>query len=261
MEIRALTGASWEELATAFDEAFSDYAVPTTITAEALADMQRRRGYAAAVSYGAYDRGRLVGFVLTCREGDRLYNSGTGVAPSHRRRGIARQLLAAVIERAHPRTYVLEVLEDNLEAIACYCSMGFVETRRLQCWTYEGGGEDVPELAAADLDAIAANADVDLAWQNSLGSLRRASEPYVVLGDARGAAVVFPGSADLPLLAVARGERRRGLGRRLLAAAAARASRPLRILNIDARARGIADFFAAVGARPLVRQLEMERTG
>ena len=80
-----------------------------------------------------------------------------------------------------------------------------------------------------------------------------------MLGDERGAVVVFPGSADLPLLAVARDHRRRGLGTRLLRAAAARASRPLRILNIDSRAEGVAAFLAAAGAVPLAGQLEMVR--
>jgi GNAT superfamily N-acetyltransferase len=117
----------------------------------------------------------------------------------------------------------------------------------------------LPELCDVDLDAIVAQADVELSWQNSCASIRRATEPHVALGDERGAAVVFPASGDLPLLAVHRAARRRGHGTRLLAAAAARASRPLRILNIDARAAGIAAFMAAVGATPLVRQIELVR--
>ncbi|MGE5182456.1 MAG: GNAT family N-acetyltransferase, partial [Acidobacteriota bacterium] len=224
--VRSLAGASWEQLAAAFGEAFSDYAVPMTLTARQIEDMQRRRGYDAAGSFGAYDGDRLVGFVLTCRDGEVAYNSGTGVVPSHRRGGVARALLDAVIASVRPRRYVLEVLETNTKAIACYRSAGFEETRRLECWTYRGGDRDaLPELAAPDLAAIAAHADVVPGWQNSLASLARAIEPYVVIGDERGAAVVFPASGDLPLLAVSRDHRRRGLGKRLLAAAAARAGR------------------------------------
>jgi GNAT superfamily N-acetyltransferase len=136
---------------------------------------------------------------------------------------------------------------------------GFVETRRMQCWTYAMPGAPLPEIGSPDLAAIAAHADMPPSWQNSLASLRRAREPYVVLGDERGAAVVFPASADLPLLAVAGDHRRRGHGGRLLAAAAARAQRPLRILNIDDRATEITAFLAAVGAERFVRQSEMVR--
>jgi len=258
MEIRSLVGVGWDALASAFNAAFSDYAVAMAMTPEALSNMQLRRGYVAAASFGAYEGAQLIGFVLTCRDGDRIYNSGTGVVPAHRRSGLARALLDAVTGSVRASSYVLEVLEPNTGAIALYQAAGFAETRRLQCWTYDRRGDELPEIAP-DLAAIAAHADIEPAWQNSVASLRRAPEPSVVIGDAAGAAVVFPGSADLALLAVARDARRRGHGRRLLAAAAARASRPLRILNVDARDAGIAAFLAAAGAAPLVRQIEMVR--
>lgn len=261
MEIRSLAGASWDSLATAFTEAFSDYAVPMTMTAAALEAMQRRRGYVAAASFGAFDAERLVGFVLTCIDGDRIYNSGTGVAPSHRRTRVARQLLDTVVERVPHASYTLEVLDDNTKAIAFYTGAGFVESRRLQCWTLEPPAAPaiVPTLAAVDLDALAARADLVPAWQNSLASIRRAPEPYVALGDEHGAAIVFPHSADVPLLTVDRGARRRGHGAHLLHAAASRVGRPIRILNIDDRAAAVASFLGAAGAKPFVRQLEMIR--
>jgi ribosomal protein S18 acetylase RimI-like enzyme len=231
--------------------------------------MQRRRGYAAEVSFGAFDGGQLVGFALTCLEGERAYNSGTGVVPAHRRGGLAHRLVDAVIASAPARRYVLEVIDTNARAIALYRAAGFAEVRRLQCWTFAqppgapaseaASPAGLPPLAAPDLDAIAADADAEPSWQNSLASLRRAVEPYVALGDESGAAVVFPSSADLPLLCVRRGDRRHGHGRRLLAAAAARAGRPLRILNIDERAADIAAFLDAVGATRTARQLEMVR--
>jgi ribosomal protein S18 acetylase RimI-like enzyme len=167
---------------------------------------------------------------------------------------------------------VLEVIETNAPAAALYRALGFVERRRLQVWTYAapagapdagsdaaaGAAADIPELAAPDLDAITADADVELPWQNSIASLRRAVDPYVALGDDRGAAIIFPGSGDLPLLCVRRATRRRGHGTRLLAAAAARAGRPIRTMVDDADA-GIAAFLEAAGAARLVRQLEMVR--
>lgn len=260
--IRSLAGIGWEPLAAAFNAAFSDYVVPMTITADGLAAMQRRRGYAEDVSFGAYDGDRLVGFVLTCLDGDRAYNSGTGVVPGHRGGGLGRRLVEAVIARVRARHLVLEVIEANEPAAALYRSAGFVERRRLQVWTYAPGGgapaPEVPEIAAPDPGAIAADADVELPWQSSLASLRRATEPYVALGDERGAAIVFPASADLPLLCVRRDARREGLGARLLAAAAARAARPIRTM-VDDRDAGIAAFLEAAGATRLVRQLEMVR--
>jgi len=267
MELRALTGVGWPALADVFTAAFSDYAVKLVMTADALAAMQTRRGYDPAVSFGAYADDALVGFALTCRDdtttprhprGGRIYNSGTGVVPAHRRTGLARRLIDAVIA-ACDAPYVLEVLEDNAGAIALYQAAGFAIIRRLQCWSYDGPREELGPRAELDAwhGSLARTFDVEPAWQNSLASIARATEPYVTLGDARGYVVVFPATGDVPLLWVDPAARRRGHGRRLLAGAAACANKPLRILNVDASATGIASFLAAAGCVATVAQLEM----
>jgi ribosomal protein S18 acetylase RimI-like enzyme len=287
VELRSLQGLGWEPLAIAFNAAFADYAVPMSITPDGLAAMQLRRGYSAVHSFGAFAGEQLVGLVLTGLDGDRAYNSGTGVVPAHRGRGLARRLVEQVIDHVAPlaRAYLLEVIDRNAPAIALYRRLGFVERRGLQCWTWAGApssAEPLPLGSAADLERLVASfagdADLEPSWQNSLASLRRATEPPLVLGDERGVIVVFPGSADVPFLCVRRDARRSGLGRHLLASAAARCSRPLRLLNVDdhiddrvdahvdARAAdldagraGIAAFLTAAGATRTVRQLEMVR--
>jgi hypothetical protein len=52
IELRSLAGVGWKPLAAAFNAAFSDCVVPMSITANGLAAMQRRRGYADDVSFG-----------------------------------------------------------------------------------------------------------------------------------------------------------------------------------------------------------------
>lgn len=87
IELRSLTNLGWAPLAHAFNAASADYVVPMSLDAAALEAMQRRRGYDADASFGAFDGDQLVAFVLTCREGDRAYNSGTGVLPARRGAG------------------------------------------------------------------------------------------------------------------------------------------------------------------------------
>lgn len=298
IELRPLTGVSWDELACAFELAFSDYAVPMRMSGEALAAMQLRRGYQPAHSFGAFSAGALIGFSLTCVDGSDAYGSGTGVAPAFRRGGLARRLVEAAIgscAAAGLRGFVLEVLEENTAAAALYRRFGFVETRRLQCWAYAapaveeaaGGASSVllslrapePALVAALCAEVAAERERGAAlapsWQSSLASIRRAPEPHLTLADEHGLAIVFPRTADLPLLYVRPGARRRGHGRRLLGAAHAAldelaalapggtassgAARPLRLLNLDEREASISAFLSAVGATRTVRQLEMRR--
>jgi ribosomal protein S18 acetylase RimI-like enzyme len=80
-----------------------------------------------------------------------------------------------------------------------------------------------------------------------------------VLGNEDAYAVLFPGNGDLAQLAVRPEARRRGLGTALLHEAATVAGKPLRIMNVDERDRGIANFLERAGAIRTVRQLEMAR--
>ena len=257
--IRDLTGVSFETLTATFNDAFSDYDIPAKYTVESLTNLAARRGYRPELSVGAFDGDRLVGFILNGLDGDAAYNSGTGVVISHRRRGIARQMMEHAIRTLPAKRYILEVIETNVRAVALYRDLGFVETRKLQCWTYSAPGKTrITEIANADLDEIASWWDVAPSWQNSIAAIRRAREPHVVLGNEDGAAIVFPSNGDLPILAVKPSARRRGLGSRLLAAAATRANAPLRILNIDEGDQRIAAFLDHSGASRTVRQLEME---
>src|SRR5262245_45527561 len=137
IKIRSLTGIDYDVMKEAFNDAFSDYAVPARYTTEYLRDLVLRRGYRPDLAVGAFDGGRLVGFVFNGLDGDGAYNSGTGTVISHRRRGIARQLMERSIETLPGKRYVLEVIETNERAAALYRDLGFQETRRFQCWTWE----------------------------------------------------------------------------------------------------------------------------
>ena len=256
IKIRSLSGIDYDVMTEAFNDAFSDYAIPAHYTVEYLRNLVLRRGYRPDLAVGAFDGPRLVGFVFNCLDGDEAYNSGTGVVISHRRRGIARQLMERSIETLPAKRYILEVIESNERAAALYRSLGFAETRRLQCWTFDGGrAEARPTLVS--LQQIRSWCDMTPTWQNSVASIRRANEPYVVVGDERGGAVVFPSNGDVPLLAVAPAHRRKGIGRALLAEAHAAAGKRLRIMNIDDRETGIAAFLEKCGAQTMVRQIEM----
>lgn len=256
---RALRDDDFEAVFAAFVDAFSDYVVKLSPTREQLAEMLTRRGYVPDASVGIFDDERLVAFTLNGVDGDRGYDSGTGVVPSHRRRGLGKRMIDDAVELLRARgctSYVLEVIEANHAAAELYRSHGFVTTRTLQCWSFSS------DATSDDFHGTQIREewwDIAPSWQNSTASIRRAKDAHVVFGDDDGYAVLFPSNGDLPQLAVRPGARRRGIGTKLLRTAAYRAGKPLRIINVDARDEGIASFLASAGAVKTVSQLEMLR--
>jgi ribosomal protein S18 acetylase RimI-like enzyme len=270
MVIRALAAADFDAIHTAFSAAFSDYVVPLQTTREQLLEMLTRRGWVADASVAAFDGEQLVAFTLNGIDGTRGYDSGTGVVPTHRRHGLARDLMRASYPLLRDRgctEYVLEVLEANERAYALYLAEGFVVERGLQCWKLELPGRPVSQSpsefsAGKPGDRVTGQHawwSAVPSWQNTTTSIARAKDTHVTLGNDDGYVIVFPSNGDVPQLAVRPEARRRGVGTRLLHAAAEVAGKPLRIMNVDEGDAGIAAFLEKAGAVKFVRQLEMVR--
>ena len=259
--IRTLTHDDFESLFAAFTAAFSDYVVPLTLTPEQLLEMFTRRGWVPELSVGAFDGEAMVAFTVNGIDGDRAYDSGTGVVPTHRRLGLARRLMERSFELLAPRSYLLEVIDANARARALYRDLGFRETRGLQCWSFESKSLQVVESSRRLDDSETRRLwwDIQPSWQNSTSSIQRATTPHLTLGNDDAYAVLFPQTGDLAQLAVRPEARRRGLGTALLHEAAAIAGKTLRIQNVDERHAGIASFLERAGAERTVRQFEMTR--
>ncbi|HVR38875.1 MAG TPA: GNAT family N-acetyltransferase [Thermoanaerobaculia bacterium] len=258
--IRTLRHDDFDEIHRAFLDAFSDYFVPMKPKPEVLREMFTRRGWAPELSSAVFEGDRIVAFTLNGFEDAAGYDTGSGVVPTHRRRGLARQTIEHSIDllrNAGATRYVLEVLEPNTGAAALYRATGFEETRRLDCWTYE---HPAAARAAHATPAHDEWWDFQPSWQNSTRSIARAKDDHITIGDEDGYAILFPNTGDLAQLAVRREARRRGVATRLLESAAAIAQKPLRILNADARDEGMEKFLRAKGAKHLIRQIEMELT-
>lgn len=258
--IRTLTHADFDALHAAFVAAFSDYIVKMSPTREQLLEMFTRRGWVPDVSVAEIEGGEIRAFTVNCVDGTLAYDCGTGVVPAHRKRGLGRALMERSFELLRDRgctTYLLEVLEENEKALELYRACGFIETRRLQCWTFDRRTNE--PIGGAGIR----NEEwwtCEPSWQNETLSIARAKGAYVTIGNEDGYAIVFPSNGDLPQMAVRPEARHRGIGTRLLESAATLAGKPLRILNVDDQDDGFARFLERAGARRTVRQIEMMKS-
>lgn len=97
------------------------------------------------------DDDRVAGYVCLWEVADELHITNIAVHPDLRRRGIARTLLARVLDDARQRSLrlvVLEVRPSNAEALALYESFGFRVVGRRRGYYYDTG-EDALVMEAS----------------------------------------------------------------------------------------------------------------
>jgi GNAT superfamily N-acetyltransferase len=125
---------SLEAYAAAITAAFEGYPVQISFNAAMLARRVRFEQHDLESSLVALDGDEAIGMAGLAIRGGRGWVSGFGVVPGWRRRGLARRLMSALLERARVyglRQLSLEVLAENIAARRLYEGAGMRVTRDL----------------------------------------------------------------------------------------------------------------------------------
>ncbi len=272
---RLLSASDLPALYACFLEAFSDYQVDLRMSQEQFAQRFARDGVQMEVSAAAFDNERMIGFYMNAI-GEWLgkqtaYDAGTGVIPSYRKRGIAKDLFEFVVPRLKEvgvSQYLLEVITTNTAAVKLYRKIGFVETRQLAAFISEQRIEPVEELIGVSIRKVEPDwklfesfCDGHPSWQNSIAAVERVQDRTIVVGayqdeECVGYGVVFKPSGILMQLAVARHHRRKGIGGAIVAALQREVEGFLKTNNVEEDAEG---FYEALGFGLMLRQYEMVR--
>lgn len=280
IEIRSLAGISFDEIAQAFLEAFSDYDIK--LDRESLFAMLKRRGARMDLSFAAFHGQRIVSFIIngigTFAGLATAYDTGTGTVKEFRGLGLTDRILNHsfdVLESAGITTYLLEVLEHNAPAVRIYTRQGFAIEREFDCYTGEVAAITgrlscrvsenlrIERSSVDEIERYASFMDFMPSWQNSLDSVRRNPDAFLCLTANVGDAVVGWGVSetaygDITLLAVDGAYRRQGVGSRLLLELVS-ASVPdrVKVLNVDDRCECMKSFVESSGLELSCRQYEM----
>ena len=197
MKVQTLIDTSIEIIHAAFIDAFSEYEVKIDMPLEKLEEMLLTRDYDPSLSLGCFEKGALIGFVLSgYREIERSmygYDTGTGVIKAYQNRHIGSLLierLLEVIKKRRIEHYVLEVIENNDPEIKLYEKYGFVIKRRLRCYRKDLETRQNNTIGytktgdASVIEGIEEDTYISFrpSWQNSLRAYRNNQDKYYFEG-------------------------------------------------------------------------------
>jgi ribosomal protein S18 acetylase RimI-like enzyme len=180
VEIReGVSEKDYSEVAAVLSDAFTDYPIKMTWSAETLRTMFEGEDVVAqACRVAVGEGGRVLGAGLAALRGERGRVAAMGVARQAHRSGIGRALgeaLLAALRLAGAREVVLEALTTNAPALALYEGpLGFTRRRRLVGFTRAASAR--PITPGQWETALSGSPEPD-SWQLSrVGSILRSQE-------------------------------------------------------------------------------------
>jgi ribosomal protein S18 acetylase RimI-like enzyme len=278
---RFLNEEYFSRLYAAFTDAFADYVIPFAITEDQFRNHIVLNAVDLKQTVGCEEGGKLVGFSLNgfgiWNGKPTVYDAGTGVIPSHRRRGVSRamfNMMVPVFAERGVEQFLLEVVTRNTAAIALYENLGFRTEREVALLEREermptsGIGRleifTLSTIHEPDWDHLSTFWDGQPSWQNSIEAIERSRANKRIIGAFAGdkcvGYIVFSSIfGRVAHLAVEKKFRRRGIGTALVIAMQDEMADgfSMQVINID---KGLADamaFFERLGFHEKLSQFEM----
>jgi ribosomal protein S18 acetylase RimI-like enzyme len=264
-----------------FLEAFSDYIISFQLSEQQFHNHMVLNAVDLNRSVGCFDGRELVGLSLNGFgrwNGVRtVYDAGTGVIPTHRKRGVSELMFGMMLPLFRDEGYgqcLLEVISSNEPAVRLYEKLDFEKTRSLYLMQAQELNEhpNIPdgiefrEIEDPDMTFLAGFGDGEPSWQNSTEAIERSLIMKRVIGafsggDCVGYVAFSAGVGRVAQIAVRPEFRRRGIGGRLLAElkADARPGYNLQVINIDGNLTESVEFFRNRGFEVILEQFEMRK--
>lgn len=271
MEIKHLGNTSIEQITSCLREAFRGYYVQISSDPYVMQKRFRIAKVDYELSYGVFDEGRLVAFIINGIDVDKgmltAFNTGTGVIQEYRGRGLVDKLyqyaLPNLLDHGVKRCS-LEVIDQNARAIAVYERIGFRIIRSIHCYKGEVSSDKdykhhIQELPITD--ALLSTSEDLYSWDNKLSRVSSSNSGYKAyeVTDSKtsqplGTFIINPISGR-----IAQMESLEGSYEDLLDAIASISEKPtLSIINIDPKRSDLMAAMINSGMQNYISQYEME---
>lgn len=266
---------------TCFLDAFSNYEVPFNITLAELKYMLERRGCNFQLSYGAFNQGQLVGFVLngigSWNGLHTAYDTGTGVISKFQGKGIAKKLFAYAFEDLQSNgieQYLLEVIKTNTKAVRLYKELGLNISREFDYYVFSKSKLNnftsknefditFEEISNFSMDSSESFYTIQPSWQNNKESIERKRENFtfvkaLINKTFVGFGIIEKHTGDIPQIAIHKEYRKQGVGEKLMRALAGfSTSEQLKVINIEKGYTPFEKLFNKLQLEPGKGQYEM----
>lgn len=279
-QCRFLSENDLERLHNTFNEAFSDYVLPSELTSTQFRHHLDVNAVDICRSVGCFDGDEMIGFSLNgfgvWNGLSTVYDAGTGVIPARRRQGVSDamfEMMLPILRKDGIEQFLLEVITSNTAAVRLYEKLGFEKVRELALLRWDRVQETelssherfvIREMDTPDWPRFELFWDGKPSWQNMPDALNRVIETRCVVGafadEVCVGYVTFSKSlGSVSQLAVDKTRRNLGVATALLnfAMAKRKSDRPMQIVNLDKSLGGAMDFFENRGFSELVSQFEM----
>lgn len=278
MEFKTLKNIDVEELLSVFNHSFSDYVIPFHLTREILDFKMATEKIDLSLSVGTFEDDRLVAFILQAEKMENgegtVYNAGTGVLPESRGKGLVRKMydfIIPVLKERNINTLLLEVIDNNQQAIRTYENLGFTIVRRLLCFhgntnqIHNNKEVTVKELADFQWEKFSSFWDIEPSWQGSAFVVKGMKKDCIILGAFKdetlvGYVVYNSAVRKVYQIAVDKNYRKQGIGTMLFEVIKSNINgQPLSLNNVDETSEDTTTFLEKIGLKNHVSQFEMKR--
>jgi ribosomal protein S18 acetylase RimI-like enzyme len=270
----------FDQLYNTFLDAFSDYVIPYALTETQFRNHLNLTAVDLGRTAACFDGPDMVGFSLNgfgkWNDVDTVYDAGTGVIPSQRRRGLSRTMFEMMLPNFNAqgiRQFLLEVVTTNAAATNLYKSLGFQVSRELSLLQCDQtvpqadplpAGVELQEIPEIDWEMLTSFWDAAPSWQNTVEAVDRSKKMKTILGafaDGKciGYIVFAAKFGRVSQFAVAEEWRGRGIGRALVCGMQGYKSEgySMQVINIDRSSMPAMNFFRSIGFYERLTQYEM----
>lgn len=270
MHFKTLENLTVAELTTLFNQAFADYFIKVELSADFMQEKIKSEDIILDKSVGVFVDEKPVAFILHALRNNVAYNAGTGVIPEFRGQHATVKMYNYILPKLKSEgvsEVLLEVIDENIQAIKSYKKVGFIIEQKLPCFKGEllelkgNTSVQITKIEDINLNLLESFWEWQPTWQQSTPTLAKLPD-YILFGAFLNNKLVGYIYANVDLGRVAQFAvkpefRKLGIGTSLFQYFAERCTCEIGVFNTDGNHAETHNFLLKIGLKHILSQNKM----